>query len=154
MEVQVTSAAFSEGGDIPARYSCDGEDISPPLKWGDAPDGTRSFVVICEDPDAPSGTFVHWLLYDLPATATELPEAIPNSETLFNGAKQGRNDFKRIGYGGPCPPRGGPHRYFFRLYALDIDPQLKPLANKAEIARAMEGHVIASGHLMGKYKRD
>jgi Raf kinase inhibitor-like YbhB/YbcL family protein len=153
MTVQVTSSAFAEGQPIPAKYTCDGEDISPPLKWGSIPQGAKSLALICDDPDAPAGTWVHWVLYDLPATVAELPERVPMTETIPNGGKQGINDFKRVGYGGPCPPRGGPHRYFFKLYALDAELQLKAKATKKELVRAMEGHILAEGQLMGTYKR-
>jgi Raf kinase inhibitor-like YbhB/YbcL family protein len=153
MTVQVTSSAFAEGQPIPAKYTCDGGDISPPLKWSSIPQGAKSLALICDDPDAPAGTWVHWVLYDLPATVAELPERVPTTETLSNGGKQGINDFKRVGYGGPCPPRGGPHRYFFKLYALDAELQLKAKATKKELVRAMEGHILAEGQLMGTYKR-
>lgn len=153
MTIQLTSSAFAEGQPIPAKYTCDGADISPPLKWTNVPHGGKSFALICDDPDAPAGTWVHWVLYDLPPAVTELPEGVPTTEAIPNGAKQGVNDFKRIGYGGPCPPRGGPHRYFFKLYALDAGLQLKARATKKELARAMEGHILAEGQLMGTYKR-
>jgi Raf kinase inhibitor-like YbhB/YbcL family protein len=153
MTVQVTSSAFAEGQPIPAKYTCDGGDISPPLKWGNIPQGAKRLALICDDPDAPAGTWIHWVLYDLPATVAELPERVPTTETLPNGGKQGINDFKRVGYGGPCPPRGGPHRYFFNLYALDAELQLKAKATKKELVPAMEGHILAEGQLMGTYKR-
>ncbi len=153
MNLRITSSAFAHGDPIPVKHTCDGEDVSPPLKWGDAPEGTKSFALISDDPDAPVGTWVHWVIYDIPAEVTELPEAVPASEQLDNGARQGRNDFKRIGYGGPCPPRGNPHRYFFKLYALDTFLGLKPGAKKKDVLRAMEGHVLAQAELMGTYKR-
>jgi len=153
MTIRVISSAFAEGQPIPAKYTCDGEDSSPPLNWSNIPQGTKSLALICDDPDAPVGTWVHWVLYDLPATVAELPERVPTTETLSNGAKQGINDFKRIGYGGPCPPRVGPHRYFFKLYALNAELQLKTKATKKELVRAMEGHILAEGQLMGTYKR-
>jgi Raf kinase inhibitor-like YbhB/YbcL family protein len=153
MAIQLTSSAFTEGASIPTMYTCDGKDVSPPLKWSNVPEGTKSFALISDDPDAPVGTWVHWVIYDIPAEVTELPEAVPTTETLANGAKQGRNDFKRIGYGGPCPPRGGPHRYFFKLYALDSQLGLKPGATKKELLKAMEGHILAEGQLMGTYQR-
>ena len=152
MTIQVISSAFAEGQPIPAKYACDGDDNSPPLNWSNIPKGTKSLALICADPDAPVGTWVHWVLYDLPATVAELPERVPSTETISNGAKQGINDFKRIGYGGPCPPRGGTHRYFFKLYALDAEMQLKTKATKKELVRAMEGHILAKGQLMGTYK--
>ena len=153
MTIQLTSSAFAEGQPIPTKYTCDGEDISPPLKWGNIPQGAKSLALICDDPDAPVGTWVHWVLYDLPATVTELPERVPATETISTGANQGVNDFKRIGYGGPCPPRGNPHRYFFKLHALDVVLQLKAKATKKDLVRAMEGHILAEGQLMGTYKR-
>ena len=153
MTIQLTSSAFTEGQPIPAKYTCDGEDISPQLKWRNIPQGAKSLALICDDPDAPVGTWVHWVLYDLPATITELQEKVPTTETISNGAKQGVNDFKRIGYGGPCPPRGGPHRYFFKIYALDAELNLKTKATKKDLVRAMEGHILAEGQLMGTYKK-
>jgi len=153
MAIEITSNAFSEGEAIPVKHTCDGSDASPPLRWSNIPQDAKSLVLICEDPDAPSGTFVHWILYDLPPTVTELSEGIVTTETLPNGAKQGRNGFNRIGYGGPCPPPNGAHHYFFRLYALDTELQLGPGAGRPEIDRAMKDHVLASGHLMGTYKR-
>ena len=153
MTIRLTSSAFSEGAPIPEKYTCDGRDISPPLKWSAVPQGTRSFALICDDPDAPVGTWVHWVLYGLPGSVGELPEGLPPAETLPNGAKQGLNDFKRIGYGGPCPPGKSPHRYFFKLYALDTELNLPAKATKKDLLRAMEGHILAEGQLMGIYKR-
>ena len=153
MAMKITSAAFEEGKPIPAKHTCDGDDVSPPLKWSDAPPATRNFALICDDPDAPVGTWVHWVIHGLPASATELGERIPASETLPNGAKQGVTDFKRVGYGGPCPPPGKPHRYFFKLYALDAELSLKPRATNKDLLKAMEGHILAEGSLMGTYQR-
>src|SRR5216683_6772325 len=119
MSLQLTTSAFPSQGTIPKKFTCDGSDVSPPLAWSGAPPGTRSFALIVDDPDAPVGTWVHWVLYDLPANTKELAEGVPKQEQLSNGARQGRNDFRKIGYGGPCPPPGKPHRYFFKLYALD-----------------------------------
>lgn len=153
MTIELTSPAFAEGAPIPARYTADGEDVSVPLKWSGAPDGTRSIALICDDPDAPRPTpWVHWVLYGLPPTVTELPEGVPATRTVLSGAKQGANDWRRIGYGGPAPP-SGTHRYFFRLYALDIVLDLQPGATKQDLLRAMEGHILAQGQLMGTYKR-
>jgi len=152
MTIRVISSAFAEGQPIPAKYTCDGEDISPPLNWSNIPQATKSLALICDDPDAPVGTWVHWVLYDLPATVAEMPERVPTTETISHGAKQGINDFKRIGYGGPCPPHGSKHHYFFTLYALDTETQLKTKATKKELVRAMEGHILAKGQLMGTYK--
>ena len=153
MTVQLTSSAFSDGTNIPAKYTCDGDDVSPPLHWSNVPGGTMSYALIAEDPDAPGGTWVHWVIYGIPANSSDLPEAVPKSQTVADGAKQGTNDFRRIGYGGPCPPAGSAHRYFFRLYALDSDPPLKPGATKQDLLNAMKGHILAHGQLMGKYQR-
>lgn len=153
MAMKLTSGAFVEGGEIPKKYTCDDADISPPLKWDTVPDGTKSVVLIADDPDAPRGTWTHWVLFNLPASAGELPENVPKQETLANGAKQGTNDFKKPGYGGPCPPPGNPHRYFFKLYALDTELTLDARAAKDKLLAAMVGHVLAEGQLMGKYQR-
>ena len=152
MEIKVTSTAFDDGGLIPAKYTCDGADISPPLQWEAVPEGARSIALICDDPDAPVGTFVHWVLFNLPAETRELAENIPPDRTLPNGAKQGTSDFGRIGYGGPCPP-SGTHRYFFKIYALDTQIDLADGADKSQLLRAMEAHILAQGQLIGKYKR-
>jgi Raf kinase inhibitor-like YbhB/YbcL family protein len=152
MEIKVTSTALQDGGMIPSKYTCDGENISPPLEWSGAPTTTKSFALICDDPDAPGKTWVHWVLYDLNASASELPEDVKPREVLSNGAKQGTNDFQKIGYGGPCPP-SGTHRYFFKLYALDAETSLRPGATKDQLLKAIEGHIVAEGQLMGKYKR-
>ncbi len=152
MEIKITSSAFAEGGLIPPQYTCDGDDISPPLKWESVPDGTKSIALVCDDPDAPMGTFVHWVLYNLPADAMELSENMPTDPTLPSGARQGVSDFGRTGYGGPCPP-GGTHRYFFKLYALDALVDLPSGARKADLVRVMKGHILAQGQLMGKYRR-
>jgi len=158
MSLQITSSAFAEGQPIPQKYTCQGSDVSPQLKWSGAPANTKSFSLIADDPDAPDPrapkmTWVHWVLYDLPASANELAENVAKTPTLPNGAKQGITDFKRIGYGGPCPPPGGAHRYFFKLYALDAALDLKPGATKPELLKAMEGHVLAQAQLMGTYQR-
>ena len=158
MNLQITSTAFTEGQPIPQKYTCQGNDVSPPLKWINVPANTKSLALIADDPDAPDPraprmTWVHWVLYDLPATATELAEDIAKAQTLSNGAKQGLTDFKRVGYGGPCPPPGGAHRYFFKLYALDILLNLKAGATKNDVLKVMEGHVLAQGQLMGTYQR-
>lgn len=152
MNIKVTSSAFVEGGMIPKQYTCDGKDVSPPLKWEGVPDTAKTIALICDDPDAPMGTWVHWVLFNLPAKVQELPENVPPAKTLPNGAKQGTNDFGRIGYGGPCPP-GGTHRYYFKVYALDCELKLDAGATKAQLLKAMEGHIVAQGQLMGKYKR-
>lgn len=150
--LNVLSTAFTHSGMIPKQYTCDGKDTSPPLAWTSVPDRTKSLALICDDPDAPRGTWVHWVLFNIPADTKELTESVPAQETLPNGAKQGRNDFGKIGYGGPCPP-GGTHRYYFKLYALDTELNLSPGATKDQLLKAMEGHILAEGQLMGQYKR-
>jgi Raf kinase inhibitor-like YbhB/YbcL family protein len=152
MEIKITSSAFAEGGMIPSKYTCDGADISPPLQWGEVPEGTKSIALISDDPDAPMGTWVHWVLFNLPAETKELAENVPPDETLPNGAKQGVTDFGRVGYGGPCPP-SGTHRYFFKIYALDTELQVNTSTGKRGLLKAMEGHILGQGQLMGKYKR-
>jgi Raf kinase inhibitor-like YbhB/YbcL family protein len=153
MAFELTSAAFGPGEAIPRKYTCDGEDISPPLEWGDPPPGTQSFVFIFDDPDAPVGTWVHWVLYNLPAETRALPEAVPADADLADGGWHGENSWRRLGYGGPCPP-SGTHRYFFKLYALDtVLDDLDAGASKKELLKAMEGHVLAEAELMGTYSR-
>lgn len=152
-KLTVTSAAFEAGQAIPVKFSCQGDDVSPQLKWEGAPAGTKSFALICDDPDAPAGTWVHWVIFNLPSDTTSLPENSPKSETLPNGAAQGRNSFQNIGYGGPCPPGGKAHRYFFKVYALDATLPLKGQPGKEELLAAMRGHILAQGQLMGTYKR-
>jgi len=151
--MQLTSSAFTEGAAIPRTYTGDGRDGSPPLRWSDAPAGVGSFALICDDPDAPRGTWVHWVLFNLPAATQELPEAVPTTATLANGARQGKNDFGKLGYGGPAPPRGKPHRYFFKLYALDTMLDLEAGITKAQLEQAMQGHVLGQCQLMGTYAR-
>lgn len=151
--IEMKSPAFQNGGEIPHRHTCDGADGSPRLTWTEAPAGTQSFALIADDPDAPGGTWVHWVIYDIPASIKELPESIASGETLASGAKQGVNDFRKTGYGGPCPPPGSPHRYFFRLYALDAAANLKPRATKQQLLDAIKGHVLAEAELVGKYGR-
>jgi Raf kinase inhibitor-like YbhB/YbcL family protein len=153
MPLQIASTAFSNGGTIAKNYTCDGSDVSPPLSWKDAPSGIQSYALIADDPDAPAGTWVHWVLYNLPANAKELPEGVKKQEQLPDGTLQGRNDFRKIGYNGPCPPPGKPHRYFFKLYALNAKLTLKPGATKNDVESAMKGHLLAQTELMGKYGR-
>jgi Raf kinase inhibitor-like YbhB/YbcL family protein len=152
-QMQVTSAAFKNNESIPAQYTCEGKNISPPLAWTGAPAGTRSFVLIVDDPDAPHGVWTHWVVFDLPADTTELAEDTPKSQSITGNAKQGTNDFKQVGYGGPCPPAGKPHRYFFKLYALDTLLDLKPGASKNQVEAALAQHVLAQGQLVGTYQR-
>lgn len=149
-KMKISSTAFEEGAGIPEKYSCDGEDISPPLRWASLPGKARSLVLICDDPDAPAGTWVHWVVYDLPAAATGLPEGVPPRGQPAGGGTQGVNSWGKVGYGGPCPP-GGTHRYFFTLYALDAKLGLGGGVTKDGLLRAMKGHVIAEAKLMGTY---
>ena len=148
----LSSPAFAQGATIPTRYTCDGADQSPPLKWTDAPAGAQSFALIMDDPDAPVGTWVHWLIFNIPASVTDLPAAVATTSTLADSFIQGTNSWHRVGYGGPCPP-GGQHRYFFKLYALDTMLSLRSSAAKADLLRAMEGHILAQSELMGVYRR-
>lgn len=150
---QISSNAFSQNESIPKKFTCDGSDLSPQLSWTDPPTTAQSFALIMDDPDAPAGTWVHWVLYDLPSNTRELAENVPNREQLPNGARQGRNDFNKIGYGGPCPPSGNAHRYFFKLYALDTKLNLKSRALKADVERAMQAHIVAQSELIGRYSR-
>jgi Raf kinase inhibitor-like YbhB/YbcL family protein len=153
MSFQMVTSAFPNGGTIPKKYTCDGLDVSPELSWKEAPAATQSLALTADDPDAPAGTWVHWVLYNLPANTRELPEGVEKQEQLANGARQGRNDFGNVGYGGPCPPPGKPHRYYFKLYALDTKLNLKTGARKAEFERAMKEHVLGETELMGRYGR-
>jgi hypothetical protein len=149
----LTSTAFGEGQPIPAKYTCDGQNVSPPIHWSGVPRETKSLVLIVDDPDAPSGTWVHWVVYDLPPTVTELSEDLAKNQYIPGGAKQGLNDFKHLGYGGPCPPSGKAHRYYLKLYALDRVLNLRPGAAKKEVEQAMEKHTLGQAQLMGTYKR-
>jgi Raf kinase inhibitor-like YbhB/YbcL family protein len=154
MAFTLTSTAFRDGAAIPVKHTCDGVDVSPPLAWTGAPAGTRSFALIADDPDAPAGSWVHWVVYNLPAAVSELPENVAKVEALdLGGARQGRNDFRRPGYGGPCPPPGPAHRYVFTLYALDAPLTLKAGAQRKDVETTMEGHVLGSAQLLGTYAR-
>ena len=148
----VKSSVFSEGAIMGAKYTCDGEDVSPPLSWSGAPGETQSFTLICDDPDAPAGTWVHWVFYDIPGSVSELPENVPGQKNPKTGGAQGVNDFRKIGYGGPCPP-GGTHRYYVTLSALDKEIGMAPGASKQQVSAAMKGHVLAEAQLMGRYRR-
>lgn len=150
--MEILSSAFKPGESIPSIYTCDNIDVSPELTWSGVPSGTKSFALICDDPDAPSGTYVHWVLFNLPADVRELSENISKNDILPNGTRQGKNDFGKIGYGGPCPP-GGTHRYYFKLYALDTVLNEKPGITKKELVKAIETHVLEEAQLMGRYKR-
>ncbi len=151
--IELSSPAFEGGGVIPRRYTCDGEDVSPPLEWGDLPEGTLSLALIVFDPDAPGGEFTHWLIYGIPADVGGLPEGVPGEGVVAGLGTQGRNDFGRIGYGGPCPPPGPAHRYVFRLFALDAELDLPPGITRGELEAAVEGHVLGVGELVGLYSR-
>lgn len=150
--IKPESPAFQQGEMIPGKYTCDGENISPALAWDPLPAAAKSLCLICDDPDAPSGTWVHWVVYNIPATVKSLPEGMPAKEKLPEGACQGISDFGSFGYGGPCPP-GGTHRYFFKLYALDTVLALSGKVTKKQLEAAMQGHVVGQGELMGKYSR-
>ena len=153
MPFSITSASFKPGGSIPRDFTADGRDVSPALSWVSAPDGTQSLALICDDPDAPVGTWVHWVIWNLPASTKGLAQGIQQSRTLTDGSAQGKNDFGRIGYGGPSPPPGKPHRYFFRLYALKEKLTLAPGASRRELEKAMTGKVIASAEMFATYGR-
>jgi Raf kinase inhibitor-like YbhB/YbcL family protein len=153
MKLELQSPDFAAGASIPKQFTCDAADISPAFTWNDPPTATQSFTLIADDPDAPVGTWVHWVLFDLPATARSLPQNVPKIEQLPDGARQGRNDFGKIGYGGPCPPPGKPHRYFFKFYALDKKLNLPTGATKKDVERAMQSHILAQGEWMGRYAR-
>lgn len=150
MAITFSSSAFGYGQPIPAVYTCKGRDISPPLEWSDLPAGTKSLALIMDDPDAPMGTWVHWVIYNIPPTRNGLEEAIPAQERLADGSLQGKNSWRRIGYGGPCPP-SGTHRYYFRLYALDSTLSLTPGASKEQVLAAMQGHILAQAEWMGTF---
>jgi hypothetical protein len=153
--MELYSSAFENEENIPQNHTCEGDDLSPELTWTDVPEEARSLALIVDDPDAPMGTWVHWVAYNIPVKLDGLPEGISDDETLDNGMVQGVNDFKNYGYGGPCPPRGhGTHRYFFKLYALDSKLRLEPGATKAELMDAMEGHIIDEAEFMGTYSRE
>ena len=152
-QISISSDAFKAGSNIPVEYTCDGEDCSPALSWDTVPAGTQSIALIVDDPDAPGKTWVHWVIYNIPANTTGLPAAVPKNKTLDDGSLQGKNDFGRIGYNGPCPPPGKPHRYFFKVYALDTTLSLKSGATKSQLEAAMSGHILAQGSMIRKYGR-
>lgn len=157
MAFSLKTSAFSEGGTIPAKNTCDGDDLSPPLSWSEVPSGTKSLALILDDPDAPPGPWVHWVVYNIPNSSSALEEGLPKRESLSNGTRQGAswgvNDFSRIGYFGPCPPPGKPHRYVFKLFALDQALDLPSKANRFDLERALQGHVLGMSQLVGKYGR-
>ncbi len=151
--MEVSSIAFKDNGFIPKQHTCDGAGFSPPLQWRDIPEGTRSLAMICDDPDAPGGMFVHWVIYNIPPNIQQFAENIAHVERLSFGAIQGKNDFGMIGYGGPCPPKGV-HRYFFRLFALDETLEMGPGSSKDRLLEEMNGHLIGTCQIIGKYKRN
>jgi Raf kinase inhibitor-like YbhB/YbcL family protein len=153
MAFALRSQAFQPGTTIPRQHTCDGADQSPALTWSDAPAETKSLALIVEDPDAPSGTFTHWVLFNVPPEPAQIPPGVSHQTILDNGARQGRNDFRRVGYGGPCPPRGPAHHYFFRLYALDAPLDVTPGATASEVRAAARGHTVGEAELMGVYGR-
>ncbi|HYX28011.1 MAG TPA: YbhB/YbcL family Raf kinase inhibitor-like protein [Pyrinomonadaceae bacterium] len=150
--IKLSSSAFKDSGPIPKQYTCDGVNISPPLEWTGIPKTGKTIAIIADDPDAPAGTWVHWIVYNLPAESIGLIENTPATDEIKGGGFQGRNDFKDIGYGGPCPP-SGTHRYFFKIYALDSELPLKAGATKAEVENAMAGHIVGQGQLIGTYRK-
>ena len=152
MALTLTSPVFAEGGNIPVKYTCDGADVSPPLTWKDAPPATAALALIVDDPDAPSGVFTHWVLYNVPVDAGGLPEGVPAREEIEGGARQGRNSWGKVGFGGPCPP-SGVHRFVFKLYALDAPLDLPAGASKDQLTGAMGDHVIGEAELIGRYSR-
>jgi Raf kinase inhibitor-like YbhB/YbcL family protein len=153
MTIRVETTAFAPGGNIPAQFTCSGANISPALRWSGVPKEAKSLALIVHDPDAPVGDFTHWLLYGVASSVSELSENVAKSPEVAGVGRQGTNDFRKIGYGGPCPPPGKPHRYFFRVYALDTELSLAAGADRAAVEAAMRGHVIAQGELMGKFAR-
>ncbi len=151
--LKLTSPSFEADGDIPVKYTCDGANVSPALGWMDPPAATKAFALIMDDPDTPKGTVTHWLIYDVPAGTRSLPEGVPTSKKLPEGSRQGKNVQGKSGYTGPCPERGGPaHHYFFKLYALDANTNLKPNANREELDAAMKGHILAQAQLIERFK--
>lgn len=153
MAFTISSLSFQNGAAIPKKFTCDGADVSPELHWSSPPAGTQSFALIADDPDAPVGTWTHWVLFDLPAQTSSLAEGVPKVDELPAGGRQGTNDFRKVGYGGPCPPPGKAHRYFFKLYALDQKLNLKAGASKQRVEQSMQGHILAQAEWMGKYQR-
>ncbi|HEX9709558.1 MAG TPA: YbhB/YbcL family Raf kinase inhibitor-like protein [Candidatus Thermoplasmatota archaeon] len=147
------SPAFAPGAVVPTKYTCSGADVSPPLMWAEAPPGTRAFALVCDDPDAPAGVWDHWVAYDIPGVAVGLPEAVPAAAALPDGSKQGKNGWGTVGYRGPCPPRGKPHRYFFRLYALSQPLGLPAGATSAQVRDAAKGATLETAELMGTFAR-
>ncbi|HUN89557.1 MAG TPA: YbhB/YbcL family Raf kinase inhibitor-like protein [Terriglobales bacterium] len=153
MSFQISTSSFSSGASIPTKFTCDGQDVSPQLSWSRAPEATKSFALIADDPDAPAGTWTHWLIWDIPVASNQLAEGVPKTEEVGGLARQGQNDFRKIGYNGPCPPPGKPHRYYFKLFALDSKLNIHTGANRAQLDAAMKGHILAQTEVMGRYGR-
>jgi Raf kinase inhibitor-like YbhB/YbcL family protein len=153
MSLTISSPSFTNGGDIAKKFTCDGADLSPQVTWTDPPAGTKTFALLADDPDAPVGNWNHWIAWNLPANLRALPEGVGKDARLADGTEQGRNDFRKTGYNGPCPPPGKPHRYYFKLFALDVKLDLKPAAGKKELEAAMKDHILAQGEIMGRYGR-
>ncbi len=153
MAFDLTSPAFAPGAEIPVKYTCDGLNVSPPLRWAGPPARTKEYVLIAEDPDAPGRTWTHWVLYRMPSSLRDIPESVPPRDEVASIGRQGLNDFKRVGYGGPCPPPGPAHRYFFKLYAVNQAIPLPPGKTRAEVLDAIQGHVLGQAELMGRYQR-
>ena len=151
--LSIYSDVFEDGATLSSAYTCDGDDISPAISWEEVPAGTQSIALVMDDPDAPGRTFVHWVIYNIPASRSGLPSGVAKNNTLDDGSLQGKNDFGKIGYGGPCPPSGKPHRYVFKVYALDTEPDLKSGATKSQLEAAMKGHILAQGEMVGTYGR-
>lgn len=151
--MKLTSSAFAAGAPLPSQYTCKGNDVSPALEWSGAPGHTASFAIIMDDPDAPSGTWVHWVMWNIPQRTHSLREGVPRNEKVDDGSRQGRNSFGKVGYNGPCPPPGQTHRYFFRIYALDQSLNLQPGASRSELDGAMRGHILAQGEYQGTFHR-
>jgi Raf kinase inhibitor-like YbhB/YbcL family protein len=153
MSLTISSPSFSNGGAIDKKFTCDGVDVSPQLNWNEPPTGTQTFALLTDDPDAPVGNWNHWAIWNLPSNLRSLPEGVSKNARLPDGSAQGMNDFHKTGYNGPCPPAGKPHRYYFKLFALDIKLNLNSEAGKPELERAMKGHILARAEWMGTYKR-
>ncbi len=153
MSFNIKSRSFENEGVIPSVFTCDGEDISPDLEWSQPPEGTKSFAIICDDPDAPSKVWVHWVFYNIPSDVRSLPKGVALGEVLKDGSRQGHTDSNTDGYSGPCPPHGKPHRYFFKIYALDSSLEIEGQVTKDKLLKAMEGHILAESQIMGTYKR-
>jgi Raf kinase inhibitor-like YbhB/YbcL family protein len=153
MSLSLSSSSFPNGGDIPKQFTCDGADVSPQLAWTNPPAGAKSFALLVDDPDAPVGNWNHWTMWNIPENLHSLPEGVSKIPRLPDGSEQGKNDFRKIGYNGPCPPPGKPHRYFFKLFALDAKLEVKPGATKQNLESAMKGHILAQAEWMGRYGR-